>query len=288
MARLNIELSINRDQRFQELLIKVGDRQKAKGILWELWELAQQYWVPNRKPIPREVWDRSGLPQALLDVRLASLRDDGIYAAGAEEQFAWLFQKIDAGRAGGKKSAEKRVKKRVKSEPLKQIQASLKQRSSDAQATLNQASSESNPPYSLLPSPYSLNTRLASLGGEVSPLPDKIQNNVGFFIGRYVRAYQKRYGPKARPELRDGKTQGLISTFVKSQPVERACQLIEAYLQMDDKWFLTKSHDFGTFKENLQKVGLALDTGNQSPSTTVNIADILARKQREELSDEAG
>jgi hypothetical protein len=38
--------------------------------------------------------------------------------------------------------------------------------------------------------------------------------------------------------------------------------LIQTYCQMDDGWFLTKGHDFGTFIENLTKVGLALDTGS--------------------------
>lgn len=75
-----------------------------------------------------------------------------------------------------------------------------------------------------------------------------------------MKAYQARYGVDARPDLR-GKVQGEIRRFVEETPLERACALIETYCAMNDRWFLTKCHDFGTFIANLSKVGLKLDTG---------------------------
>jgi len=91
-------------------------------------------------------------------------------------------------------------------------------------------------------------------------------NPVGLFIARYVKAYQARYGAKARPDLR-GKTQGQIRDFLDEVPLERACLLIETYCAMNDQWFITKAHDFGTFIANVGKVGLRLDTG-RAPTTT--------------------
>ncbi len=91
MARLNIETSINRDHAFQELLCKVGDRHRAKGICWELWELAQKYWVPERKLIPESEFKKLGL-EVTLEVGLAEKRAGGVYARGTEEQCKGLFR----------------------------------------------------------------------------------------------------------------------------------------------------------------------------------------------------
>lgn len=43
--------------------------------------------------------------------------------------------------------------------------------------------------------------------------------------------------------------------------------MIRTYLEMNDAWFITKAHDFGTFQENLSKVGLKLDTGKSANTT---------------------
>jgi hypothetical protein len=102
---------------------------------------------------------------------------------------------------------------------------------------------------------------------------------VGIFISQYVKAYQRRYTQKARPVL-SGKVQGQIKRFVAEHPLERACELIQVYLQMPDPWFETKAHDFTTFLENLNKVGLALDTGKQN-GTRRGIEEILGEAQNE-------
>jgi hypothetical protein len=106
MARLNIETRIVSDPRFQNLLIAVGDRHKAKGMLWDLWELAQRFWFPERKPISREAWETAELTEALVDCGFVEHRDDGYYAKGSAEQFEWLFECREAGRRGGNKRAQ--------------------------------------------------------------------------------------------------------------------------------------------------------------------------------------
>jgi hypothetical protein len=250
MARLSVDTKISSRQEFQDLLIKMGDRQKAKGICWELWELAQKYWFPDRKLIPENEITKANL-EIVIEVGLAERRADGIYAKGSEEQFAWLFQK----QAAGQKKKKPRTK-RVKSDDKHPL--------ADDNGTKRDETSLLPSTFSFLPSPSS-NLDSYSVGGESSiPPVAEIKNPVGFFIGRYVKAYQKRYGPKARPPLEDGKVQGQIKNFVKEFPLERACQLIEIYCGMGDSWFLTKGHDFGTFRENLTKVGLKLDTGVQT------------------------
>lgn len=86
---------------------------------------------------------------------------------------------------------------------------------------------------------------------------------ISSFIVTYIRAYQKRYGEKCRPDL-GGKAQGIIKSVLKDIPLDRANQLIQVYLQMDTKWFVTKAHDLVTFKENLNVIGNALDTGTDA------------------------
>lgn len=92
---------------------------------------------------------------------------------------------------------------------------------------------------------------------------ERVKQGMPVFIGFYVTAYQKRYGKQCRPDV-GGKAQGLMRAILKDIPLTRACQLIQVYCQMDVKWFITKAHDIGTFRENLNVIGNALDTG-QNP-----------------------
>lgn len=305
MARLNIETKLARGPRYQNLLIAVGDRHKAKGMLWDLWELAQEYWFPNRELIPALDWRDAGLTDVLIECGFAEKRDEGYYAKGSETEFAWLFARQEAGRKGGEASAARR-KPAKKAKEAKQSEAAAKQQLSTSQAPAEVVPSKSNPPSSFLPSPFSSDLALSpavSMAEAQAPaatslatasldsIPETIKSPVGFFIGRYVRAFQRRYGPKARPDLA-GKIQGNVIRFVESQPIERAVQLIEAYCQMDGprNWFRDKGHDFVTFTANLNVVSIALDTGRDaSKPAPLKIADILAQQEAEEreLADES-
>ena len=91
--------------------------------------------------------------------------------------------------------------------------------------------------------------------------PFKNKKSVGKerVIAVYSSAYKSRY--QVRPEI-DGKTIGLINSLLKTHSVEKLSNLIDAYLKMDDPWFIKKAHDFSTFRENLTKVSTAMQTGN--------------------------
>lgn len=80
------------------------------------------------------------------------------------------------------------------------------------------------------------------------------------FIAAYITAYRKRYGEASRPDI-SGKVQGEIKRLLKDVPVQRACNLVQVYLQMDTPWFKIKCYDITTFCQNLNPIGLALDTG---------------------------
>ena len=221
----------------------------ALGALVMAWRTAQEYWVPSKKRIPIAKWSLLSTAQAVIDSGLAVLNSDGVYVAGSEEQFAWLFQRAEAGKKGGKASAAARKTKGKNS----------KHRLSTAEAK----SSETNPLTLSLSLSHSQdsssNSEIYSVGEGASAAPE-IKNPIGYFIGTYAKAYKSRYGEKARPEV-GVKIQGRIKTFLEDTPIDRACDMIQTYCAMNDSWFLTKGHDFETFMQNLTKVGLKLDTG---------------------------
>jgi len=101
MARLNLEPKTWSSYKFQKLLIMIGDRHRAMGIVVDLWALAQAHWFPKRELIPFDEFERAGLPEALIECGLAERTPNGIYAKGAEDQFAWLFQAQEAGKRSG-------------------------------------------------------------------------------------------------------------------------------------------------------------------------------------------
>lgn len=252
MARINIEDSLWSDDSFLRFLIRVGDEEKAVGTFALAVKLAQRYWCPGKGLVPLEKWNESATRAAMIECRLAEVREGGVYLRGAEDQFGWWFQRQDAGRKGGRPKA---TVKRTKAADNRSEAAGL--------------------------------DRLPPVPVEAEVLG--VRSPVGVFIAAYVKAYQSRYGVDARPDLR-GKVQGQIKRFVSETPLERACALIETFCEMGDEWFLTKAHDFGTFIENLSKVGLKLDTGRAPTRTdarnterTDHQRDQIARIMRGEL-----
>ena len=100
-------------------------------------------------------------------------------------------------------------------------------------------------------------------------------------IGEYAKAYKLRYN--ASPVI-DGPTQGSVKRILKSVSEQKAIDLVQAYLQMNEPWFVTKAHDFITFEKNLTKIGLALQKGVDlgAPPKKKTFEELLAEQEREE------
>ena len=113
MARLNIEEDLHKDNRFINLIIKLGCRRKALGALVEAWMLDQKYYLTtaNDRLIPLNEWERQNIENAIIDVGLAYKRDGGIQMAGADKQFKWLLQRQNAGAASKLKKKGTTVKR---------------------------------------------------------------------------------------------------------------------------------------------------------------------------------
>lgn len=98
-------------------------------------------------------------------------------------------------------------------------------------------------------------------------------------IGEYIKAYQGRYN--ARPVI-DGRTQGLVKKILSTVPEDQACDMVQAFVQMNDPWFVKKAHDFPTFYENLTKVSMSLQTGQDhgAPKKEKSWIELLKEDER--------
>lgn len=104
MARINVDDDVEGRNEYRKLLkLLGGDDDRALGMLIRFWRLAQKYWGEG-KLVPLEevqAWDF----QPILDSRWGLIREDGVYAIGSEERFAWYRQVLEAASAGGKARA---------------------------------------------------------------------------------------------------------------------------------------------------------------------------------------
>lgn len=73
------------------------------------------------------------------------------------------------------------------------------------------------------------------------------------FLAAYAEAWKFRW--KTSPII-DGKTAGLAKRIVTDLGVQVATELVEAYLDMSDSYYIQRRHDLQTFSFNLNQVKL--------------------------------
>jgi hypothetical protein len=110
LPRINIDDELRVDPRFLALCELVG-RSRAYGALCCLWEIGQAYWKKDRALIPTKLFEQLPESTDLIRSNFALLREEGVYCSGAEERWVFLMTRSDAGRLGGRRSAETRLKK---------------------------------------------------------------------------------------------------------------------------------------------------------------------------------
>jgi hypothetical protein len=131
---------------------------------------------------------------------------------------------------------------------------------------------------------HNITEQNTSIGrGATRQRPPKLGTSNSRLIGEYIKAYQTRY--KARPVI-DNRTQGLVKTILKAVSEEQACEMVQAFVQMNDPWFIKKAHDFPTFYENLTKVSMALQTGQDHGAgpKKKTFEELLAEQEKEKGS----
>lgn len=275
MPRINIEDDIeSRDQFWRLLPLVGGDRDKALGALLRFFRLAIQHYGRG-EPMTEATLHEHGL-SPMIQAGWAVPVEGGYQALGARKQFGWYRQRVEAGksRATSPRNADG------------QFKSATVQRNTSGAPAEHQRKPDSHQPLTLSLSPSLTKTTkqnsLRASPQSVEPQEAPKGDSPGrVFVREYVLAYQKRYGPETRPEITP-KVAGQLKRFLASTPLPRAIELIQVYLQMDDRWFLTKCHDVTTFLENLNKVSLARATGEQpgNEPRVRSIEDILADEDR--------
>jgi hypothetical protein len=109
VARVNIEPSIFQDHRFVQLCIKTQDMDRALGMLVRSWVVAQKWYITPEKMIPLDEWKKQDLSDLVIEVGLAEKVGDFVRLLGADEQFAWLTQRVESGRKGGLAKANRNL-----------------------------------------------------------------------------------------------------------------------------------------------------------------------------------
>jgi hypothetical protein len=117
VARLTIEECWWTDPRRSALGRLVGGEDTADVIAVRAWKVAQEYWKRNRLPVPQDIFDCLQGAAELIQVKLAVVRDDGVYVRGSSDYLDWAFEQRELARAAGKKSAEARRAKLGSAQP---------------------------------------------------------------------------------------------------------------------------------------------------------------------------
>lgn len=134
-----------------------------------------------------------------------------------------------------------RIEKKIKEKKIKEVATQL-EISAGEQGNLTPLSDASQTPK------------------PVSPKTEVSEFNTSLVIGAYCDAWKIRYNSTKSPSVLPHHAKNLKS-FVKGTGQQRAIEMIEAYLQMPDSWFLTKRHDIPTFLGNLNAVTQFVETG---------------------------
>lgn len=98
MARINVDDDIETRPEYRRLVkILEGNDHEALGLLVNFWRLAQKYWGEG-KLVPIEDVETWGF-EPLVESKWAVIREEGVYAKGSEERFAWYRQRVQAGKS---------------------------------------------------------------------------------------------------------------------------------------------------------------------------------------------
>lgn len=100
LARINIEDSLFKDDRFLELIAILGNKTLALGAIVEAFILAQKHYLneSNDRLIPIVEFQRSKYIKELNSVGFIEIKENGVYVKGSENQFGWLLQRSKAGK----------------------------------------------------------------------------------------------------------------------------------------------------------------------------------------------
>ena len=106
MARINIEDSIYKDERFHRLSAFEG-KYKAIGLLVAAWDLAHTWYLKHPENlVPFAEWRAQSELELLEKYGLAEAKENGIYVKGSQNACSYLKARSEAGKRGALKTNE--------------------------------------------------------------------------------------------------------------------------------------------------------------------------------------
>jgi hypothetical protein len=255
MARINIEDKLFSDFRWMNLVLKVGCRHKAIGILAGAWILAQKNWLKNGF-IPQKAWDKDF--EVLIEVDLATRRADGnVYIKGSKRAFVWLDQRVEAGRKGGQAKTDKKAKaartnsKKPRSQATDSLDPNSNIETNEAKRSLSETQAEPSvakpltltPSLSLIPSlPLS---SFSTSDSDSNTFPKTDDANAKELRRQIWEAYKSSYFLRYRVEpVRNASVNAKISQIAKRLGTE-AIEVVKFFLTHNKSFYVGKLHDIG-------------------------------------------
>ena len=237
MARINIEDSIFKDVRFNDLCIKTQSIDAALGGLVRAWSLAQTWYLSDDRMIPVSEWKKQRINDQIIEVGLAEIIGDKIKVDGSDEQFSWLIHRQQAGKKGGLSKSEKAsnaIKQETTmtgdNESKREVAGASGSKPLTLSHTLN-SDSNSNNELNTLPEPKTKKLKN----------PQDAEHNKQIWDA-YFNAYRLRYGIEA---VRNATVNAQVSNLRKKLGVDDATKVVEFYLRHNDSFYLKNTHSFG-------------------------------------------
>lgn len=266
MARINIEDDLKDDARFLKL-VKLLDYEPALGAMIRVWVVAQKYWKKNKSFIPKDEWEKQDLNNAVIQVGLAQKKETGIYVCGSEEHFAWLCERVEAGRKGGSKTSSAKRNAAKQNAARKKEAIEIIDKSDHKQNEANPSKLKQNEAsYSYSSSISFSNSPSPSFSKEV---PDEqsssarvVEKTLGSKIFEsYSDAYQARYGTGA---LR-GRTANSIAKALGEVLGEEGIEIAKFYVATNNQFYVRAMHPLNLFKQDAQALRTQWKTGIKIP-----------------------
>lgn len=240
------------------------DEAMADGLASRAWRLAQEFWKDERKKIPLELFEREGL-MVLLDCDLAVLEEDGVYVRGTRDRHEWIRQKAEAGRVGGRRSAESR--RAATGSAVPHGASNLpKQNRSSASAGASAGASEvpKRLPKPLVPAlAPALALSLPAAPERRGPTTEGAQ-----VWAAYSAAFVARY---SQPPIRDAKANTACKALVKAVGLGPAVDLVKFYVGLNDSFYKNAAHPVGLALRDAQALSVRMTASKPAAATEVDL-----------------
>jgi len=308
LARINIDDSLFKDNRFTDLCIALGSRRLALGAVVEAFVLAQQQ-VSIENPtgiVPEEKWIEQSIAPEIQRCRLAELKDGHFELVGAKEQFSWLLQRKIAALKGGEVSAGRRMERsdRAPTEADRQPESAGISRGVPEQAGANPLT----PSLSLAPSPDSSTSSVSTSGELPGAQSDPAQGSADPEVKDPKKKSRSRKAPALDdPDLglrrstwdayadayirrwsyapaRNAKTNRLVKELVQLVGAD-APPLVTFYLSHSKRFYVECSHALGPCVSDYQALLTQMRRGQQI--TGAHLKDLEKNQEIQAAFDDA-